>query len=29
MQFMFADLDETELKGFDRPVRLHEVRSQC
>ncbi len=25
-QFMFADLGETELRGFDDPVRLYEVR---
>ncbi len=25
-QFMFADLGETELRGFEEPVRLFEVR---
>jgi adenylate cyclase len=25
-QFMFADLGETELRGFEDPVRLYEVR---
>ncbi|MCH8919370.1 MAG: adenylate/guanylate cyclase domain-containing protein [Chloroflexi bacterium] len=25
-QFMFADLGETELRGFEDPVRLFEVR---
>ncbi len=24
--FMFADLGETELRGFEDPVRLYEVR---
>jgi class 3 adenylate cyclase len=27
-QFMFADLGETELRGFEDPVRLYEVRWQ-
>ncbi len=27
-QFMFADLGETELRGFGEPVRLFEVRWQ-
>ena len=25
-QFMFADLGETELRGFEDPVRLYELR---
>ena len=25
-QFLFADLGETELRGFEDPVRLDEVR---
>jgi class 3 adenylate cyclase/alpha-beta hydrolase superfamily lysophospholipase len=28
-QFMFADLGETELRGFEDPVRLYEVRWQA
>ena len=27
-QFMFADLGETELRGFEDPVRLYELRWQ-
>ena len=27
-QFMFADLGETEMRGFEDPVRLYEVRWQ-
>ncbi len=26
--FLFADRGEVSLKGFDEPVRLHEVRWQ-
>ncbi len=25
-QFLFADLGETELRGFEDPVRLYELR---
>ncbi len=25
-EFLFADLGETELRGFEDPVRLYEVR---
>ncbi len=28
-QFMFADLGETELRGFEDPVRLYELRWQA
>ncbi len=27
-QFLFADLGETELRGFEDPVRLYELRWQ-
>ena len=28
-EFMFADLGETELRGFNDPVRLYDVRWQA